>query len=333
MEKIINIWKFFKQICIHKWWVFYFCCRLGIPWQGLIHDLSKFSITEFWWNVKYYSDTRSPIDICKEKMGYSIAWQHHKGHNPHHYEYWMDDFDHGGKSLQIPFKYTIEMLADFLSAGIVYNKGDKDNLYISEYGWWQNKRKCCAMNRYNKRFFDIVFKLLNDKKFNDTDHIILDKDYLEVIYNDIENEINIKVTDEHFCIYDNGKFNTYQKLSYTKEFIDTILNIRKIFYMIHLSEEEYDRINNSTNWVKSIIQEVPFNENGDEPDIVSEVYKFTKDEYEIYLVWERYMTESTGYKYTLIIPYDRFIKDVEMNSDREKTEFVIESSYGNVIIS
>lgn len=51
---IINTFRHFKKVCIHKRWVFYYCCKVGIPFQGLVHDLSKFSPTEFWESVKYY---------------------------------------------------------------------------------------------------------------------------------------------------------------------------------------------------------------------------------------------------------------------------------------
>ena len=94
-----------KTVLIHKYWVFYYCCKLGIPWQGITHDLSKFSWTEFSESVKYYQGgTKSPIPVIKEKNGYSKAWQHHKGRNPHHYEYWTDNYDSGTTYIEIPEK-------------------------------------------------------------------------------------------------------------------------------------------------------------------------------------------------------------------------------------
>ena len=88
-----KIWIHLSTICKHKWWVMYYCFKCGIPWQGIIHDLSKFSFTEFWTNVKYAVPGKSPIDVQKENIGFSMAWQHHKGHNPqtqpyHHLQVW-----------------------------------------------------------------------------------------------------------------------------------------------------------------------------------------------------------------------------------------------------
>ena len=70
----------------HKWHVFKLCVRAGIPWRGLVHDLSKFSYIEFWESVKYFQGNRSPIVKCKQEEGYSKAWLHHKGRNKHHYQ-------------------------------------------------------------------------------------------------------------------------------------------------------------------------------------------------------------------------------------------------------
>jgi hypothetical protein len=71
----------FNLVARHKWYVFKNCCKAGIPWQGIKHDLSKYSPIEFFESVKYYSGDRSPIDNCKDANGVSYAWQHHKGRN------------------------------------------------------------------------------------------------------------------------------------------------------------------------------------------------------------------------------------------------------------
>ena len=111
---IKNIFGHLKTVLTHKYWVFYYSCKLGIPWRGFVHDLSKFSPIEFWESVKYYQGGKSsPINACKADKGYSLAWQHHKGRNPHHYEYWVDKFDEGGVAINMPMPYKLEMLADY----------------------------------------------------------------------------------------------------------------------------------------------------------------------------------------------------------------------------
>lgn len=128
-----------KRILIHKYWVFHYCCKFRIIWRGITHDLSKFHPTEFFESVKYYSKESSPIPRCKADKGYSLAWQHHKGHNDHHYEYWVDNLDKGGVPIKIPFNCILEMLADWLAAGKAY-KGSKFR-EEDEYNWFENFTK------------------------------------------------------------------------------------------------------------------------------------------------------------------------------------------------
>ena len=136
--KVSNIVKHFHMICKHKRWVGYYCFKMGIPWRGIKHDISKFSPVEFWEGVKYYKGTDSPINECKRVNGWSKAWQHHKGRNDHHYEYFVDDFDHGGRALIMPFNCMLEMFCDYLGAGHAYM--GKNFTYLDEQKWWKNKK-------------------------------------------------------------------------------------------------------------------------------------------------------------------------------------------------
>jgi len=117
-------WKHFKTVIKHKRVVFRECLACGIGWQGIVHDLSKFSHTEFSPSAKFFQGNRSPIEAEKEDCGYSFAWLHHKGCNPHHWEYWIDFGSHGEIIAdRIPKKYVVEMLCDWIGAGKVYAKG------------------------------------------------------------------------------------------------------------------------------------------------------------------------------------------------------------------
>ena len=124
----MNIWKHFKTITHHKILVAKGCFKVSLYKQGLLHDMSKYSPTEFWVGAKYYQGDRSPNNAEREDIGYSSAWLHHKGRNKHHYEYWIDysiDKEHPGLvGMKIPKKYMAEMFVDRVSAGKIYN-GDK----------------------------------------------------------------------------------------------------------------------------------------------------------------------------------------------------------------
>ena len=121
-EYKITIGRIFKHLGVvnrHRFKVFVLCCKAGIPWRGLVHDLSKYSPVEFFEGVKYFSGDRSPIKNCKMVNGYSKAWLHHKGRNKHHYEYWYD-YETKLKAPIIPYKYFVEMVCDSMAAGMIY---------------------------------------------------------------------------------------------------------------------------------------------------------------------------------------------------------------------
>ena len=154
---IINFFKHFKKVCTHKFWVFVYCLKAGIPLQGLFHDMSKFSPIEFFESVKYYQGGSSPIDASKKANGYSKAWMHHKGRNKHHYEYWQDNFDHGGKAIEMPMKYKKEMICDYMGAGKSYY--GNEFTFQKEYEWWKNKKmNPIAMHKNDLIFVDNFFE-------------------------------------------------------------------------------------------------------------------------------------------------------------------------------
>ena len=122
--------KHFHTITKHRHKVIYHCFKTGIGWQGLFHDLSKYSPAEFIPGAKYYLGTRSPNERERELFGYSLAWMHHKGRNKHHFEYWVDinpttkRYD----PVPMPLRYVTEMFCDRVAACKIYRgKNYADN--------------------------------------------------------------------------------------------------------------------------------------------------------------------------------------------------------------
>ena len=121
----MKAWKHFKTITYHKILVGKGCFKVGLYWQGLMHDMSKYSPAEFKIGMKYYQGTRSPNNAEREDIGYSSAWLHHKGRNKHHYEYWIDykkDAECELVGMKMPLPYVLEMFCDRVAASKVYNK-------------------------------------------------------------------------------------------------------------------------------------------------------------------------------------------------------------------
>lgn len=111
-----RIFKHLIRIIKHKYWVAHYCFQLGLYWQGIVHDWSKFSYTEFSRSIKYWDDAISPLANEKNIHGYSETFLHHRGRNPHHYEYWVHSLDEGGVPAKMPRKYALELVCDYLAA-------------------------------------------------------------------------------------------------------------------------------------------------------------------------------------------------------------------------
>lgn len=118
--------KHFRTITKHRHKVISHCAKAGIFWQGLFHDLSKYSPKEFWAGARYYKGTESPNVGERRDKGYSEAWLHHKGVNKHHFEYWTDYSVVLRKvvPVKMPLRYVAEMFCDRVAASKIYN-GDK----------------------------------------------------------------------------------------------------------------------------------------------------------------------------------------------------------------
>ena len=118
----MKAWRHFKTITRHKVLVMDGCFRVGLYWQGITHDLSKYSPTEFLVGARYFQGNRSPNAAEREDKGCSEAWMHHKGRNRHHYEYWTDMNRQTKKyeSVMMPRKYLVEMVMDRRAACRVY---------------------------------------------------------------------------------------------------------------------------------------------------------------------------------------------------------------------
>ena len=65
----MKTWQHLKTVTKHRWLVLKGCFRVGLYGQGLTHDLSKYSPTEFWIGAKYYQGTRSPNAAEREDKG------------------------------------------------------------------------------------------------------------------------------------------------------------------------------------------------------------------------------------------------------------------------
>lgn len=140
---------YIKSLLRHKWFVFLEACKLGIPFLGIVHDISKFFPGEF---IPYarYDFSKFGKNSLKIQLAFDKAWLKHQKRNKHHWQYWLLMNDNGQtlykksnnkdipsiwmkevKPLRIPKKYVLEMMADWRGAGKAYGSPDTKNWFIN----------------------------------------------------------------------------------------------------------------------------------------------------------------------------------------------------------
>lgn len=161
-------WGHFKTITHHRFLVMAGCFRVGLIRQGLNHDLSKYSPTEFWEGARYYQGNRSPNAAEREDKGYSEAWMHHKGRNRHHYEYWtdMNRQTRSYESVPMPKRYLAEMVMDRIAACKTYE--GKAYTPASALNYFLKSRERELMHPKTREELEVLLRMLQDRGEGET---------------------------------------------------------------------------------------------------------------------------------------------------------------------
>ena len=160
--------KHFITITRHRHKVIAICFKIGIGFQGLFHDLSKYSFSEFFVGAKYYQGNRSPNVVEREVKGYSSAWLHHKGRNKHHVEYWSDinPLTDQYEPVKMPLKYLKEMFADRIAATKIY-KGKKYKP-SDVMAYYLSRESQLKMHKDTSTALELFMQMLIDKGEKET---------------------------------------------------------------------------------------------------------------------------------------------------------------------
>ena len=187
----------FWTVTKHKHHVFINCCKCGIPLRGVLHDLSKFSPTEFIKSSKYYVGVSSPVyEQRKDNDLVSTIALHHTGRNKHHWEYWVD-FHRGNLIISMfPYKFAVEYFCDMIAANRVYSGKSFKRENVLKY-WNEKKEKyyyihpkmiefvTWALENYARTSFKNLRKKHTKKKYEElmknTSKVLKYKVELEVI--------------------------------------------------------------------------------------------------------------------------------------------------------
>ena len=174
--------KFFKHLWVvikHKHNVTKYASKLGIFWTGLFHDMTKFTPTEFGLSVKYFHGKKSPTIIERaDNDNFSYLCVAHTGRNKHHWQYWVDYTRYEMVVNRIPYKHSLEYVADVLSASKVYNP--KDFTFMVAYNYFKEHSKTYLMHPATKEFILWCIKEINDFGFKAVNKKITKAKYLEI---------------------------------------------------------------------------------------------------------------------------------------------------------
>lgn len=153
--------------------------KCGIPLRGILHDLSKLSLSEFLPSAKYYNGHYSPIVNERKNEGlYSSVFTHHTNRNKHHFEYWISEYKGDFVLKAMPYKYALEYVCDMIAAsktylGKEYKKDEPLKFFLSRYDHY-------LMHSATKEFVKILLE-----KYAQNDFKALKKKTTKKIYENI----------------------------------------------------------------------------------------------------------------------------------------------------
>lgn len=158
--------KYLEYVMRHKYYVFLECKRLGIPLQGIFHDLSKFFPDEWNGYVGYSANdyfNNQITEDCKDAeivFHFDLSWALHQKRNKHHWQYWRVYYDSGKvKTLPIPDLHRREMLADWRGASRTRNNGvDKTP------EWWEANKDKIELNFETRRWIQFQIEVQAQKQ-------------------------------------------------------------------------------------------------------------------------------------------------------------------------
>ena len=163
-----NPLRHFATITKHRHKVIAHCAKAGILWQGLRHDLSKYSLREFVPGARYYTGTRSPNVGERLDKGYSEAWLHHKGRNRHHFEYWTDYNPRTRliEPVKMPLRYVAEMFCDRVAASKIYRGAEYRD--TDPLAYFMNSKGIRVIHSETSDFLEMLLRMLAEKGEEET---------------------------------------------------------------------------------------------------------------------------------------------------------------------
>ena len=157
--KFIHIYViYFSYLLRHKWHVFIACCRMGIIWRGITHDLSKFLPSQFIPYANWYYGVNQDTTCIDHRRKYQIALLKHFNGSDHHWEYWLMPISNKQCNVfKMPLPALKEMVADWIGAGKAKKSG------LSARDWYLQRKHTITLAASSKKK---LIKYLDEKWVN-----------------------------------------------------------------------------------------------------------------------------------------------------------------------
>lgn len=125
-----------------------------------VHDQSKYEEEEYDAYDQYFYGSRS-YQVVED---FNYAWLHHIHNNPHHWQYWVlinDNPNEGEIILDMPDRFIIEMVCDWMSFGI-----GKDN--IGEiFEWYHEHGPYMKLSENTRKKVDDILGKIKERLSED----------------------------------------------------------------------------------------------------------------------------------------------------------------------
>ena len=125
-------WSHFKYTTRHKYYVLIECFKRGLIVRGLVHDLSKYTPSDFAGYANFFFGSNGArkanpnINPDEIKKAFDDAWAHHQKINDHHWQFWIVrgvDFD---QAIPMPKDCADEMICDWIGAAKANYQNEPD---------------------------------------------------------------------------------------------------------------------------------------------------------------------------------------------------------------
>lgn len=124
--------RYLKYLLRHKLFVGWECLKVGLFWEALVHDLSKFRPIEWNGYVARFASGNDYHGMAGD-IRYYLAWNDHQKRNNHHWQHFIMIRDNGETEvLPMPHRARLHMLCDWRGMGKSLGKPDIKGWYLSQ---------------------------------------------------------------------------------------------------------------------------------------------------------------------------------------------------------